>query len=483
MRMRSPNPAFERVDLAVIGGGSGGLSVAAGAAQFGLKVALFERGEMGGDCLNTGCVPSKALISAGKRAHAMRTAAKFGIGNVDPKIAWDKVRAHVHGVIAAIAPIDSQERFEGLGCRVIREHARFADPKTIVSATARVQARRIVVAAGGSALVPPIPGLRDVPYLTNESVFHLDTLPSHLLVLGGGPIGLELAQSFARLGSQVTVIEAGRCLGRDDREAADLVVGALRAEGVAFREGWKAVEVSQGVEQIEVRLQGLNGTHDVVVGSHLLVAVGRRVNVEGLDLEAGNVAFDEARVLNDAYLRSPSNKRVWVVGDIAGREKFTHTAGWHASVFVRNALFKAKTRADSSPMPHATYTDPELAQVGLTEAAAKERLGEKAVTVTRWAFHENDRAQAERAAEGFGKLVVGKGGAILGATLVGEGAGDLIQLVTLAMANKLPVKALTNYIAPYPTRGELIKRMAGAYYTPWLFSGKTRALVSILQRL
>lgn len=478
--MRSPDTAVSKVDLAVIGGGSGGLSVASGAAQLGLKVALYERGEMGGDCLNTGCVPSKALISAAKRAHAFRTAEKFGIANAEPQITWEKVKAHVHDVIATIAPIDSQERFEGLGCRVIREHARFADKNTLVSASTRVQARKIVIAAGGTALVPPIPGLADVPYLTNENVFHLNELPAHLLVLGGGPIGMELAQSFRRLGSQVTVVEAVRCMSRDDKEAAELVVHTLRAEGVDIREGWKAVQVSGSAGAILLEMEGPGGARQTVSGTHLLVALGRKVNVEGLDLEAAGVAFDKNGVTNDPYLRT-TNPNVWVVGDISGREKFTHTAGFHATVFVTNALFKVRLRADSSPMPHATYTDPEVAQVGLTEEAAKAQFGDK-VTVTRWAFHENDRAQAERHAEGFAKLVVGPKASILGATVAGEGAGDIIQILTLAMANKLTVRAFTKYIAPYPTRGEMAKRVASAYYSPTLFSARTRWLVGMLQR-
>ncbi len=478
--MRSPELSEDTADLVVIGGGSGGLSVASGAAQLGLKVVLYERGEMGGDCLNTGCVPSKALIAAAKTANALRTASRFGIANSEPQVDWAKLRAHVDGVVATIAPIDSQERFEGLGCRVIREHARFADPQTVISASSRVKARRIVIAAGGGPAVPPIPGLRETPYLTNMNIFQLEALPKHLIVLGGGAIGMEMAQSFRRLGADVTLIEMDRCLGRDDPEAASVVTAALKADGVAIREGAKAVQVSGTAGAISVEVEQ-NGVRQRIEGSHLLVAVGRSVHTDGLDLEAGGVAFDKNGVLNTAYLRT-NNPRVWVVGDITGREKFTHAAGFHASVFVTNALFKVKMRADSSPMPHATYTDPELAQVGLTEMDAKAKFGDK-VTVTRWSYHENDRAQAERSAEGFAKLVIGPKASILGATVVGEGAGDLIQLFTLAMANKLTVRAFTKYIAPYPTRGEMAKRVASAYYSPTLFSPRTRKLISVLQRI
>lgn len=478
--MRSPDLVEDKADLVVIGAGSGGLSVASGAAQLGLKVVLYERGEMGGDCLNSGCVPSKALIAAGKSAHAMRHAARFGIANSEPQVDWAKVRAHVADVIATIAPIDSQERFEGLGCRVIREHARFADPQTIVSATSRVRARRIVIAAGGGPAVPPIPGLAQTPYYTNLNIFQIAELPKHLIVLGGGAIGMELAQAFRRLGSDVTLLEMQRCLGRDDAEAAGVVIAALRADGVVIREGAKAVQVSGQAGAISVEIEE-NGNRQRVDGTHLLVAVGRTVHTDGLDLAAGGVAFDKTGVLNTPYLRT-NNPRVWVVGDISGREKFTHAAGFHASVFVTNALFKVKMRADSSPMPHATYTEPELAQIGLTEAQAKDQFGDK-VTVTRWAFHENDRAQAERSIEGFAKLVIGPKAKILGASVVGDGAGDLIQIFTLAMANGLSVRAFTKYIAPYPTRGEIVKRVASAYYSPTLFSPRTRKLISVLQRI
>jgi pyruvate/2-oxoglutarate dehydrogenase complex dihydrolipoamide dehydrogenase (E3) component len=470
-----------KADLVVIGGGSGGLSVAAGAAMLGVKTVLFERGEMGGDCLNTGCVPSKALIAAGKRAHAFRTADVYGLGNVEPTIDWLKVKAHVHGVIAAIAPIDSQERFEGLGVHVVREHARFSGPATVESPSVRVTARRIVVAAGGGPAVPPIPGLADVPFLTNESIFELNERPSHLLVLGGGPIGLELAQAFRRLGSAVTVIEANACLGRDDPEAASVVVGSLKADGVEIREGWKAVSAAPAPGGVTLEVQNQSGATDKISGSHLLVALGRKVNVDGLDLDKANVAYTQAGVTLKPTLQSVSNPRVWAVGDIAGLQKFTHTAGWHASVFVRNGLFKRSADASASPMPHATYTEPELAQVGLTEAQAREQFGDK-VTITHWKFHENDRAIAERANHGFGKLVIGKGGKILGATIVGEGAGDLIQLPTMAMANGLGVIAFTKYIAPYPTRGELIKKLASLYYSPFVFGPRMRFLVSVLQR-
>jgi pyruvate/2-oxoglutarate dehydrogenase complex dihydrolipoamide dehydrogenase (E3) component len=469
------------VDLCVIGAGSAGLSVAAGAVQLGLSVVLYEAGEMGGDCLNYGCVPSKALIAAAKRAQAMREAARFGIAAAEPQIDWRQVKAHIASVIAAIEPNDSQERFEKLGVTVIRERARFADPSTIVSDSARVRAKRIVIATGSRAAVPPIPGLAETRHETNESIFGLERFPNHLIVLGGSAIGVELGQAFRRLGAEVTIVEAEALLGCADAEAADLVRSRLRAEGVALLEGWRAERVASEREGVALTIADSGGNTRTIAGSHLLIAVGRTPNFEGLDLEAGSVAFDRTAIATSPTLRSTSNKRVWALGDAAGGG-FTHAAGWHASVWVRNVLFKARTRADALAMPAVTYCDPEVAQIGLTEAEARKQFGDS-VKVVRWDFHDNDRAQAQRDTDGFCKLAIGKGGKLLGAAIVGAEAGELIAAVALAMASKLSVRALTSPVLPYPTRSEIWKRAAGAYFTPTLFSPGTRALVNVLKRI
>jgi pyruvate/2-oxoglutarate dehydrogenase complex dihydrolipoamide dehydrogenase (E3) component len=468
-------------DLIVIGAGSGGLSVAAGAAQLGQKVILFEAHEMGGDCLNTGCVPSKALIAAGKAAQNFRDAGRFGLTPAEPFADWAKVKAHVEGVIAQIAPVDSQERFEGLGVTVVREFARFKDRNTIQSDSVEAKARRIVIATGSRAAVPPIPGLGEVPYLTNETVFKLDRLPEHLVILGAGPIGVELGQAFRRLGAKVTLIEAQRALARADAEHAAIALARLRHEGVTILEGHKAVRVDPTVEGIAVSIETTNGERRAINGSHLLLALGRKPNTKGLDLDIGKVAHTPAGITTKDNLRSTSNPRVWAVGDVAGYGQFTHLAGWHASVFVRNALFKSSTPQQKLPLPAVTYCEPEVAQIGLTDAEAKVQFGE-AMRVVGWSFHENDRALAERASEGGVKLICNPKGRLLGASIVGDGAGDLIQIVGVAMSNGLTVRALTNIIAPYPTRGEIIKRAAGAFYTPLLFSKNTQNLVRVLSR-
>lgn len=468
---------WHTVDLCVIGAGAAGLSVASGAAQLGLSVVLFEAGEMGGDCLNTGCVPSKALIAAAHAADVFRHSGRLGIAPATPHVDWSKVRAHVEGVIETIAPIDSQERFEGLGCIVIREWARFTGPDTVESDTATVKAKRIVVASGARAFVPPIPGLADVPYLTNETVFAQDTLPESLIVLGGGVIGVELGQAFARLGSKVTIVEAFTIMGPQEPEAVESVRQALADDGVAVREGAKAVGVSATANGgVELALE--DGT--TVTGARLLVAVGRAARVEGMGLEAAGVKFSRKGIETDDQLRSVTNRKVWAIGDIAGREQLTHAAGFHASVFVRNALFKAPATARVAHMPAVAYCDPEVARIGLSEKDARARFGD-GVNVSVAHFHDNDRAQTERATAGFCKLVIGKGGKLLGATVVGQGAGEAIQLVGLAMSMGKGVSALTGLISPYPTRSEIVKRAAGAYFTPTLFSNRTRKLIGFLK--
>lgn len=459
-------------DLCIIGAGSAGLSVAAGAAQLGRKVVLVEKGEMGGDCLNTGCVPSKALIAAGARAHAMRNAAKFGIADVEPQIDFAAVMDHVQGVIDTIAPIDSQERFEGFGVTVLREHGSFTGPRQLKAGPNIVNAKHFVIATGSTAFVPPITGLADTPYFTNETIFQNRTCPSHLIVIGGGPIGVEMAQAHRRLGARVTLIEGVQIMNNDDPELVAVVREQLEREEIDIIENAMVESVAKTAEGVEVKAAGRT-----IAGSHILVAVGRKPSVGGLNLEAAEVAYDDRGIKVDNRLRS-SNKRIYAIGDVAGGRQFTHVAGYHASVLVRNILFKAPSKNNEDQAPWVTYSDPELAHVGLTEAQAREAHGE--VKVARWEFTENDRAQSERDTRGLVKVVTDKKGGVLGASIVGSGAGDLIQPWALALSNGLKIRAFTNYIAPYPTRGEANKRAAGAWYTPTLFSKRTQKLVSLL---
>jgi pyruvate/2-oxoglutarate dehydrogenase complex dihydrolipoamide dehydrogenase (E3) component len=461
-----------RADICVIGAGSGGLSVAAGAAMLGRKVVLIEKGEMGGDCLNTGCVPSKALIAAAARAQAMREAGKFGIGVVEPQIDFSAVMDHVHGVIAAIAPIDSQERFEGLGVTVLREHAVFTGPREATAGGHTVKAKHFVIAAGSTPFVPPIDGLAGASYFTNETIFANRTRPDHLIIIGGGPIGVEMAQAHRRLGARVTIIEGGKILNREDAGLAEVVRARLIKEGVDIVENAKAEKVTKTADGVGVAIGART-----IEGSHLLIAVGRKPTVDGMNLEAAGVEYGPKGIKTDARLRT-TNKRIYAMGDVAGGRQFTHVAGYHASVLVRNILFKMPAKNNEHLAPRVTYCDPELAQVGLTESEARERHGE--VKIARWPFAQNDRAEAERDTEGLVKVVTDKKGVILGAGIVGHGAGDLLQPWTLAITSKLKIRAFTDMIAPYPTRGEANKRAASDWYASALFSGRTRRLISLL---
>ncbi|MCG8594509.1 MAG: FAD-dependent oxidoreductase [Kiloniellales bacterium] len=479
-----------RADICVIGGGSGGLSVAAGAAQMGARTILIEKGEMGGDCLNTGCVPSKALIAAGEAAETVRRSGVFGVNGHEPQIDFAKVHDHVHGVIAAIAPHDSVERFEGLGVQVIKGAARFTGPKEVEVEGRRIRARRFVIATGSSPALPPIPGLDEVPFLTNETIFDLKERPDHLIVIGGGPIGAELAQAQRRLGARVTLLEVASLMGKDDPEAADVVRQRLIAEGVDLQEGIrieslarKGNGIAASIKATSIKAISIKAGGEVreIEGSHLLIAAGRRPNVNGLGLQAAEIDYASRGIVVDGRLRT-SNRKVFAIGDVIGGYQFTHMAGYHAGIVIRNALFALPARVKDNAVPWVTYTDPEVAQVGLTEAEARERHGE-AVRLSRWSFAENDRAQAERATEGFVKVVTGKRGRILGVTLVGRHAGELLQPWVLAITRGLKIGAMAGIIAPYPTLGEINKRAAGAHFTEALFGPRTRRVVGLLQRL
>ncbi|MFC3181537.1 dihydrolipoyl dehydrogenase family protein [Cypionkella sinensis] len=466
---------MERIstDICIIGAGSGGLSVAAGASQMGAKVVLIEGAAMGGDCLNFGCVPSKALLAAGRVAQSNRTGTP-GVAGAEPQIDFAAVKAQIAAVIGQIAPVDSQERFEGFGVQVIRAYARFVNPREVEAGGKIIRARRFVIATGSHPMIPQVPGLETIPYLTNETIFAQLERPAHLLILGGGPIAMEMAQAHRRLGCAVTVIARSKVLGRDDPEAAALVLSTLRDEGVSVLEGRNIARLRPLPDGLEAVLD--DGT--TLAGSHLLIATGRTPAIKALDLPAAGVAFTERGVTVGPNLRS-SNRRIYAVGDVSGGLQFTHVAGAHAGVVIRQMLFGLPAK-QAVIVPTVTYTDPELAQVGLTEADARKHHPN--LQVLRQEFLHNDRAVTDGKTAGFLKLMLVKGRPV-GVTIVGAGAGELVGLWALAMSAGLKVGALASIIAPYPTRGEISKRAAGAYFSPKLFDNiAVKRVVRLVQR-
>ena len=468
-----------KTDICVIGAGSGGLSVAAGASQMGARVVLIEGGKMGGDCLNYGCVPSKSLLAAGHVAQAFRDADRYGIRSVEPEVDFARVHDHVHGVIAAIAPNDSVERFESFGVRVIRERGRFVGPDCVAAGDFEVRARRFVVATGSSPMVPPIPGLDDVPYFTNETVFDNREKPGHLVVIGGGPIGLEMAQAHRRLGAAVTVIQRGRLFAKDDPEVAEVAAERIAAEGIAFALESRVTAVERSDAGVAVTVER-GGETSRIEGSHLLVAVGRKANMDGLGLAEAGIETGPRTISVDAGLRT-SNRRVFAIGDVAGPYQFTHMASYQAGIVLRRALFRLPAKVDYRAVPWCTYTDPEVAQVGLTEAAARERHPD--CRVVRWPFAENDRAQAERRTEGLVKVVATRRGRVIGASIAAAHAGEMILPWALMIGGGRKIGAMASTIAPYPTLSEASKRAGGAWFTDALFGNRTRRVVRALLKL
>ena len=468
---------MERIqtDVLVIGGGSGGLSVAAGAVQMGARVVLLEGHKMGGDCLNYGCVPSKALLAAAAVAHGQGGNAAMGVAPGKNTVSYGKAKDFVASVIDQIAPHDSVERFDGLGVTVIEDYGHFTSPTEVQAGERVITARRIVIATGSSPFVPPIPGLSDVPYYTNETIFDLRARPDHLLIIGGGPIGMEMAQAHRRLGCEVTVIEGHKVLAKDDPELVAILVQKLRDEGIEIVEEALAQSVSGNGGDITVCT-----SRGEFHGTHLLMAVGRKVNTERLDLETAGIVYDRSGVKVDGGLRT-SNRRVYAIGDVAGGLQFTHVAGYHAGVVIRSMLFGLISKAKSSHIPWASYTDPELAQVGLSEAQARAKFGAR-LEVARFDFDGSDRAIANGKTTGLIKVMVVKGKPV-GASIVGAGAGELIGIWAMALANNLKMSAIAATVLPYPSMGEINKRVAGAYFSPKLFESPfVRWLVGLVQR-
>ncbi|WP_136657524.1 FAD-dependent oxidoreductase [Nitratireductor sp. XY-223] len=468
-----------RPDICVIGAGSGGLTVAAAAAAFGVDVVLIEKGKMGGDCLNYGCVPSKAIIAAGKHAHAIAEAPHFGVNAGEVKIDYKKVHEHIHSVIGAIAPNDSVERFTALGVKVIEDTGAFTDPDTVVAGDYEIKARRYVVATGSSPFVPPIPGLDTVEYLTNETLFDRSQRARHLIIIGGGPIGMEMAQAHRRLGSEVTVIEGLKALGKDDPELAAIVLDRIRSEGVTILEGTTVTAVKKfGRAGVRVTVESEDGER-TVDGSHILVATGRAANVEGIGLTEAGIDYDRGGIKVQPNLKT-TNRRVFAIGDVAGGLQFTHVAGYHAGLVVQQILFRAPARENSGIVPWATYTDPELAHVGLGEEDARKRFGD--IHVLRWPYAENDRALAERKTDGLIKLVTDKKGRVVGVSIAGAGAGEMINMWALAIANKMRLSNVRGYVPPYPTMAEIGKRAVITYYSPMTRKPFIRRIIGLMRR-
>jgi pyruvate/2-oxoglutarate dehydrogenase complex dihydrolipoamide dehydrogenase (E3) component len=459
----NPTPA-KRYDLVVIGAGTAGLVSAAGAAGLGARVALIERHLMGGDCLNVGCVPSKGLISAARAWSVARKAqGEFGGPVVDDGATGDftVMMNRMRRIRSDLSPIDSAARFRELGVDVFLGDGAFVDRSSIVVGGATLKFRRAVIATGARAAAPPIPGLASVPYLTNESIFDLTELPARLLVVGAGPIGCEMAQSFARFGSHVTVINRGdRALPRDDADAARIVQQVLTEDGVQFVMNAAISEVSQHADEIRVRTNQ-NGVEAVHAGDVLLIAIGRAPNIEGLQLERAGIAATKAGVTVDDRLRT-SNPGVYAVGDVCSALQFTHAADFQARMVIQNALFFGRAKASNLITPWATYTSPELAHVGHTpDSAATAGVRIQTFTVP---LHDVDRARLEGETQGFCRVHVREGtDQIVGATIVAPNAGDMISEVTLAMTNGLGLGAIGKTMHPYPTQGEVLRKVADAW--------------------
>ena len=452
-----------RHDLVVIGGGAAGLVTAGGAAQLGARTLLVERHRLGGECLYTGCVPSKALIAIAARRKAGAT------------IDWAAAKAAIAGAIATIEPHDSAERFGGFGVEIVFGEATFTGHDEITVGDRRITARRFVIATGSDAAVPPIAGLADVPFLTNDGIFDLPELPDHLLIIGGGAIGCELSQSFVRLGARVTIVDVGTLLPNDDPDAVAVVRDQLRADGVVIHEGAAIARASTGNGLVMLHL----GDGSVLTGSHLLVAAGRKARMDGYGLDVAGVAVTPAGITVDRHLRT-SNRRIFAIGDCRAGPRLTHAADQDARTVIQNALFPFRKATDYSALPAATFTDPELAQVGLTEAKA--RAAHADIQVLRHDFDHNDRSVAEGDMRGFVKIMA-VGNRVVGMTIVGAHAGELLALATFAVAGKLSLSDLANRTFAYPTLAEAIRFAAELPGQAKLFTPTVRRLTRWFQKL
>ena len=466
-------------DICVIGAGAAGRAAASAAAAFGVPVVLIEKSTLGDGARTGGSVPAAALAVTAERANIIRNAAHFGLKAARFGVDFAAVKAHLRDVASALAPSETPQRLAGLGVRIIEGSARFLDARTVAAGGFSIAARRFVIATGSLPALPAIPGLADTPHLTSDTVFELADCPRHLIVIGAGSIGLELAQTFRRLGANVTVLETATPLAGDDPECAAIVLDALEREGITLRIGVTIAQVRRVLARIEIDITTPDAP-ETIAGSHLLVAAGRRPNVEDLDLDAAGIRYAPHGIDVDRRLRT-TNKRVYAIGDVTTGPKSTHLATYHAELVVRHALFRQHVSLDHHTIPTVTHTDPELAQVGFLEDEARAHAG--AIRVLRSPYRENDRALATEATNGHIKVITDRKGDILGATIVGAGAGELIAAWTLAITQKLNIRAFAGLIVPYPAYGEVGKRAAMTYFMRGLTSNQVRRIIGWLRRL
>ncbi|MEX1083454.1 MAG: FAD-dependent oxidoreductase [Xanthobacteraceae bacterium] len=468
-----------RPDICVVGAGWGGVRAAVTAAAFGAPVVLVEKGKLGGAHLYAGGLASAALMATAHKAETLRRAKPFGLNVPRPKVDFYQVHDHIQGVIATAAPNDSKERLTGLGVRVVHGTGRFKDARTLsVGDDIEIKARRFIIATGSAPAIPPISGIEETPYLTNETIFDLLVCPKHLAVIGATAAGLELAQALRRLGAEVTVLDGGQPLAQEDPECAAVVLDQLEREGIALHTGVRISRIGHARSKTHIFVAGADGEEKIEV-SDLLIAAGRTPNVEELNLGAAGVKCEREGIAVDARLRT-SNKRVYAVGDVAGAHS-AHVAGKQAETAVRHALLRLSPKLRSSELPRATFTEPELAHVGLTEADV--RQSGRAFCVLRWPLQENDRARAERQINGHIKVITAKGGKILGATIVGAQASELIGSWALAVSRGMNVRAIADLALPYPTLSEIGKEAAISYFAPALANPWIRRIMSIVRML
>lgn len=450
-------------DIVIIGGGAAGLVAATGAASLGAKAALIEKNKLGGDCTWYGCIPSKALLKSAQVFSLAKRLKEFGVSS-GPDIKYDPalVMAHVRDVIKKVSMHHPAEVFEKRGINVLFGNPKFIDQRTLELNGKRILAKRFIVSTGSHPVIPPIEGLKTIDCLTNENVFDLDALPRSMVVLGGGPIGTELSQGLARLGVEVSIVEMfDRLMVREDKEIADVLVDAFKTERIKIYTGKKAVRFLKDGGLVSITLEDKDKKQSIVKAETVLVAVGRAANVEGLDLEKAGVKYSNKGVEVDATLRT-SAKKIYACGDVVGPYQFSHMAEYQSVIAVGNALFPFKRKVDYSAVPWCTFTDPEVARVGLTEDEARAKY--KDIKVYRSLYSGNDRAVTDVEEKGLAKVITDKKGYILGAHIVGANAGEIIHEYVLAKVSKLKMGNLSSAIHIYPTLAQVVKRSADQYY-------------------